>query len=102
VAVGLETGEAYVGMLQNADTSVTATDRDIVLLEPALYDESTRQYIASPYQFLYISGRLVSSVAALSNPGTDTRISTIGMRLFEQETIDDAKRKGATTEAGAD
>ncbi len=43
-------------------------ERDIVIEEPAQYDEEAGTYIALPFQYLYLSGDSVYSIAACSTP----------------------------------
>jgi hypothetical protein len=93
VVVSLRTGEVYAGKLKAADTSVAAFERDLVLEEPALYDENTNQYMALSYQHLFIAARTFYSIASISEPARDKRVVAVGEPLFpvnkndRQETI---------------
>jgi hypothetical protein len=50
VTVGLTNGQVYAGYIDKADVSVAASERDIILREPALYDDTQRAYRTTPYQ----------------------------------------------------
>lgn len=83
VVVKLSNGETYSGILARADTSVEQNERDIILREPALYLEEQKNYLATTYQHLFLSGSIISSIGIVSNPD-DIRITNIGTYIFEQ------------------
>lgn len=85
VTVGLANGQAYAGYIDKADVSVTAAERDIILREPALYDEAAHTYRTTPYQTMFLLGSTIASVAAVTNLAGDIRITTTGEKLFPQE-----------------
>lgn len=86
VTVGLANGQVYAGYVDKADVSVAASDRDIILREPALYDETANTYRATSYQTMFLLGSTIASIAAVSDPRGDNRITTAGEDLFAQET----------------
>ena len=53
-------------MLQHADFARKPEFRDIVLKEPAVFDEKTKNYIATSYQFVYIRGDQLLFITALT------------------------------------
>lgn len=84
VLVTLTSGETYAGMIEKADISVQQKERDIVLVEPALYDEETNEYHVLPYQYFFVPGALVGSIAVYYNPEIDVeRETVVGQVLFE-------------------
>jgi hypothetical protein len=83
--VGLANSQVYAGYVDKADMSVAARERDIILREPALYDEATHVYRATPYQTMFLLGSTIVSVAAVSIPGGDGRITAAGENLFSKE-----------------
>lgn len=85
VVVRLDSGETYGGMLALADTSVREEERDLVLEEPAEFDEEKSEYISMNYQHLFLPGRLISSVAAVHDPDIDTRVTIIGKPIFKDK-----------------
>ncbi len=85
VVVGLEDGSVYTGKLRYADTSVSATDRDLILEEPARFDQSTKNYQPTGQQHLFISGAAVYSVATVFDPRHDERISSAAEPPFAKE-----------------
>ena len=99
ITVGLRTGEAYMGMLKAADYSVPQSERDIILTEPALYNEERGDYVATADQFLFLPADIVQSVAAVSNTETDQRITQIGEGIFK--TQGDTHEPGSTPKRDA-
>jgi hypothetical protein len=85
VTVGLANGQVYAGYVDKADVSVAATDRDLILREPALYDETQKTYRATPYQTMFLLGSTIASIAAVSDPHGDERITTAGEDVFAPE-----------------
>jgi len=83
VVITLSGGEAYAGILEHADTAAKPDGRDVILQEPAQFDPATRTYTALPYQTLFLPGTLVSSVAVVSDPSIDKRLTDIGEKLFQ-------------------
>ena len=88
VTVGLTNGQVYAGYVDKADVSVAANERDIILREPALYDEAEKAYRTTPYQTMFLLGSTIASVAAVTDPGGDQRITSTGEDLFREETDD--------------
>lgn len=86
VTVGLANGQVYAGYVDKADVSVAASDRDIILREPALYTDAEKVYRATPYQTMFLLGSTIASIAAVTDPGGDKRITTAGEDLFGKET----------------
>lgn len=84
VVVGLETGHAYLGYIDVADISVAGAERDIILREPAAYDEQLQRYRATPYQSLFFPGSIVSSVGVVTDPRIDKRVTSPGELLFDE------------------
>lgn len=90
VLVTLRTGEIYAGKLHHADVSVGPEFRDIVLEEPALFDDDSGQYRTTWHQHLFINGSDVASMATVyaeEQDGED-RVSAPGESLFEGEDTD--------------
>jgi len=85
VTVGLTNGQAYAGYIDTADVSVAATERDIILREPALYDETANTYRATLYQTMFLLGSTIASIAAVSDLPGDQRITSAGEDLFRKE-----------------
>jgi hypothetical protein len=56
ITVGLSNGQVYAGYVDRADVSVAASERDIILREPALYDEATHADRATQYQTMFLLG----------------------------------------------
>jgi hypothetical protein len=71
-------------MVQNADVSGNAAERDLVLAEPALYNADTGSYNSMPLQYLYIPGKQLSIVGSFNLP-TDKRTSEIGKDIFGKD-----------------
>lgn len=84
IVVSLRTGDAYAGRLRYADCSVASGERDIILEEPALFDEDARVYRTSTYQSLFISAGDVFSIGAISEPDLDSRVVAPGGLLFQE------------------
>ena len=85
VVVRLNSGDTYAGMLQQADISRDPNFRDIVLEEPAVFDERTKNYIATSYQFIYIRGDQLLFITALTkNDEIAGRLTEINRPIFPQ------------------
>lgn len=91
VAVTLVQGDSYAGILGHADTAATHDGRDLILREPARYDPATKNYIALPYQSLFLPGRLVASIAVVSEPSIDKRLTVIGESVFSGGTSSESR-----------
>jgi hypothetical protein len=85
VTVGLSNGQVYAGYVDKADVSVAASERDIILREPALYNEADGMYRTTPYQTMFRLGSTITSVAAVSDPRDDKRITSAGESLFRED-----------------
>jgi len=85
VAVSLVNGETYVGILERADTAPSYEGRDLLLEEPARYDDGRKNYVSLPYRTLFLPGRLVDSIAVVADPSRDGRITGINESVFEGE-----------------
>jgi len=85
VVVRLVNGEAYAGFIENVDTSVKQAERDIVLVEPALFSEKDNNYKAISYQQLFLPADMITSIAVVHDPEIDERITQIGFNLFPEE-----------------
>jgi hypothetical protein len=86
VTVGLTNGQVYIGYIDKADISVAASERDIILREPALYDDTERAYRTTPYQTMFLLGSTIVSIAAIVGSQDDVRITPTGKELFGKET----------------
>jgi hypothetical protein len=82
VAVTLENKDTYVGFVRACDVTVEKGERDLVLTEPAVYDESTKNYMALPYQHLFVRADLIYCVAVIHDPSIDTRRFAVGKSPF--------------------
>lgn len=85
IVVRLRTGDTYAGRLRYADCSVASGERDIILDEPAVFDENARDYRTSTYQSLFIAAGDVFSIASVTLPGVDARVVAPGELLFTEE-----------------
>jgi Family of unknown function (DUF6338) len=83
VTVGLRTGDAYLGKLHYGDDAVPQNERDIVLAEPALYDQEKKNYVSTANQFLFLPAEIIQSIAALSNVNRDSRTIPIGEAVYD-------------------
>lgn len=88
VVIRLINGEAYAGYIFYADISTNQSERDLVLAEPALYNEEKKNYKIIPYQRLFLPSNMISSIAVAYDPNIDKRISTIGSNLFSEDKND--------------
>jgi hypothetical protein len=82
VTVRLTTGETYAGFIDTADVSVAANERDVILREPAMYDEQRRTYRSLQYQTMFLLG---STLAAVTDLSIDKRITRVGEELFQED-----------------
>lgn len=89
VIVTLASGESYAGMLQQADISREPEYRDMVLCEPAVFDENRGNYIATSNQYLYLRGDQIASIGAVSDLVTDERVTEIGQVIFPEGTTNE-------------
>jgi hypothetical protein len=85
VTVGLNNGDVYAGYIEKADSSVAAAERDIILREPALYDQRLMRYRSLHYQSLFLLASTITSVAVVFDAATDKRMTRIGESPFAEE-----------------
>jgi hypothetical protein len=86
VTIGLTNGQVYAGYIDKADLSVAASERDIILREPALYDDVARAYRLTSYQTMFLLGSTIVSIAAIMDTQDDMRIASSRKDLFREET----------------
>lgn len=84
VTVGFSNGEVYAGYIETAESSVAAAERDLVLREPALYDQRLMRYRSLPYQSLFLLASTIASVAVIFDAAKDKRITRIGESPFAE------------------
>ncbi|MBV8545908.1 MAG: hypothetical protein JO093_12425 [Acidobacteria bacterium] len=84
VTVGLTNGDVYAGYIETAESSVAAAERDVVLREPALYDQRLMRYRSLPYQSLFLLASTIASVAVIFDAATDKRMTRIGESPFAE------------------
>lgn len=89
IIVTLKSGETYFGQLKRADISVKEDERDMVLEEPALYDDEHKTYRSLPYQYLFLPGALIGSVAVQYDPKIDSRMIPPGQTVFPAQENDE-------------
>lgn len=82
VVVSLHGGAAYAGYIDRADTNVKADERDLILAEPASYQKDTKKYLSLPHQYLFLPGKMISSIAIVAKQ-SDERITKIHKYLFQ-------------------
>lgn len=80
----LTNGESYAGYIETADTEVRKEERDVILKEPALYDEDREGYVATQNQYLFLTSALIESVAVVydADDGSETRLSEPGSLIL--------------------
>jgi hypothetical protein len=93
IVVGLQNGESYSGYIETADTSVANSERDLVLLEPAMYDETVGEFRSEAYQSLFIPGTFISSIATVYEPALDKRFIPIGESVFPKEITNGVEKR---------
>ena len=84
VTVGLTNGDVYAGYIETADSSVAAAERDVILREPALYDQRLMRYRSLHYQSLFLLASTITSVAVIFDAAKDKRITRIGESPFAE------------------
>lgn len=92
VTVGLTNGETYAGYVGTADLSVPAGERDVILQEPAHYDQDLKRYRTLKYQSLFLLGSTIASVAVVTDTASDRRIATTDDSLFLEASSDGEQR----------
>jgi hypothetical protein len=75
VVVGIAGGETYAGYIQMAGPEKKADKRDVILAEPAVYVAEQEKYLSLPYNYLFLPGKVVDSVAIASNAPDVNQIS---------------------------
>ena len=85
IAVTLDNKETYVGLVGACDVTVEQGERDLVLTEPALYNESTKNYEALPYQHLFLRANQIYCIAVIYDPSADKRMTPVGASPFSLE-----------------
>lgn len=81
VVARIKGGAAYAGYIETADVDVVSSERDVLLAEPAVYIEEQKKYLSLPYNHLFLSGKIIDSIATVSKL-SDKRMTTIGKHLF--------------------
>jgi len=68
IVVGLESGEYYSGLFDMADLSVSNSEREIVLREPAILRRDHAEYVAMGASCIFLSSKLIVSIAIADKP----------------------------------
>lgn len=84
ITVNLRDGTVYVSILEQADIEREPNFRDLILKEPAIWDEALQNYIATNMLYLYIRGDQIASVSSLTRD-RDKRLTVIGEPIFRKE-----------------
>ena len=100
VIVRLLDGSSFAGILSRADTTVPPENRDIILTEPAIFNEESGNYRSVEHQHLFIPGASLATVAVVYDPEKDTRIAPVGTVLFWKESTNE-QGKESTESSGA-
>lgn len=87
VLVTLSNGETYAGKIDQADVAVEPEYRDLVLIEPAILEPEG--YRSLYQQHLFLPGSFIASIATVTDPEADTRLSEAGSLLFRTEDGDE-------------
>jgi hypothetical protein len=83
VLIHLTSGEIYSGILDHADVAVEPEYRDIILSEPAIYEDDQARYVSTSHQHLFIPGSAIASMATVYDPTCDQdRVVQPGAVLF--------------------
>jgi len=85
IVVSLKNGDAYAGYLHIANTSVNASERDLILTEPAKFNKDNNSYVAQDYQYIFFPADLIKSIGVVHDPDLDLRVSKVGEPLFLDE-----------------
>jgi hypothetical protein len=93
VTVGLNNGDVYGGYIDMADVSVAASERDMILREPALYDRDAKRYRTLEYLSLFLLGSTIASVAVVTDSAADKRLMLIGEALFVEDKNDGIRQE---------
>lgn len=95
VVATLRDGRVYVGMLEQADTSRGPQHRDLLIQEPALWEEDVGNYRATGELYLYVGGEQITSLSAITDPDRDARVTESGKLIFEGEKVDEQQKEQA-------
>lgn len=82
--------DTYVGFVEAFDVTVEQGERDLVLAEPAIYKEETKNYVALDYQYLFLRADLIYCVAVVHDPSKDERKVPVGESPFQVTSKDAA------------
>jgi len=85
VVVKVRSGESYTGFIEHCDVAVEAEYRDLVLMEPYLWNEASRRYAPTFNQLLFLQGSDVVSVAVVHDPAKDRRVVPAAESPFTEE-----------------
>jgi hypothetical protein len=85
VIVKVRTGESYLGFIEHSDVAVEPQYRDVILVEPYLWNEDRKTYLPTFNQFLFLQGADVVSVAVAHDAAKDKRIMPAAETPFSEE-----------------
>lgn len=88
VVATLTSGDIFAGRIGVADVGVAAAERDIVLREPALFDPTKQNYLATPFYEIFLPSALVQNVGVLARDADQRLGPQPGQPLFPQEVAD--------------
>ena len=99
IIVRLKSGAAYAGLLDHADVSVEPEYRDIILAEPAEWDEAQNCYVSSTHQVMFLRGVDIVSIVTIYESSRDSRVVAAGTALFQGVQDAGSKDSRASPEA---
>jgi hypothetical protein len=82
VVVSTEGRKSFLGVIDTVDTNVPRNSRDILLEEPAQYNEDHGVYVAMAFKSLFIRSELITSVSVLYDPAEDERVTKVGEVVY--------------------
>lgn len=87
--MSLHDGSTYAGIIETADTGVPPGDRDVLLLEPARYDEDRNAYVVMRHQHLFLPSALSASMAVVYDEDSEEeRLIQVGQEILTTHTKD--------------
>jgi hypothetical protein len=83
VVVTLKDGSSYAGVIESADSNVHRENRDMLLKEPAQYNEKIEAFVATRHLYLFLPAELIRSVAVVYDKDEDSeRRTTVGEAIL--------------------
>ena len=98
VVVTLKSGDVYAGYVQTAEESAPSTERDVILRNPAKFDEGLNNYRVTSLRDMFIPAELIQNLGTVRSEAELSAAPVVDALLFPAR-ANDERQDTAPTQA---